>query len=117
MNKKELEKIAEFFNKQKGQKYPCSNQIVRCAVITQDRDKALSIMQDKGASLTMQGKNCLEWEFNGEKWRWDSYYGYSRRGYRFYKVILDKDINLTDDEFQFSVLARCANYCCSFEIV
>ena len=51
MNKEELEKIAEFFNKQEGQKYPCSNQIVSCAVITRDRDKALSIMQDKGASL------------------------------------------------------------------
>lgn len=116
MNKKKLEKIAEFFNKQKGQKYPCSNQIVKCVVITQDRDKALSIMKDKGASLIMRGKDYLEWELNNEKWRWYSYWGYSRRGDRFYKVIFDKNINLTEDEFEFCV-ARCANYCCSFEVI
>ena len=41
MDLKRLEHYREYFNKQKGRKYPCSNQIVRCAIVTNDRDKAV----------------------------------------------------------------------------
>ena len=36
MDLKRLEHYREYFNKQKGRKYPCSNQIVRCAIVTND---------------------------------------------------------------------------------
>ena len=116
IKQEELKKAAAYFNSQKGQQYPCSNQIVTCGVITRDRDKALSIMQDKGVTLVKQGKNQLEWKLNNEKWIW-RYWGYHIRGYRFYKLIVDKDIEMTKDEFEFSILGACGFYCCSFEIV
>ena len=42
-----LERHREYYNKQEGRKYPCSNQIVRCGVFTSDRDKAIEFMKDK----------------------------------------------------------------------
>ena len=47
MDLKRLEHYREYFNKQKGRKYPCSNQIVRCAIVTNDRDKVVDFMSDK----------------------------------------------------------------------
>lgn len=116
IKQEELKRIAKYFNQQKGQQYPCSNQIVICGVITRDRDKALSIMQSKNAVLVKHGKNKLEWKFNNERWIW-THWGYNTRGYRFYKVIVDKNIDMTEDEFAFSILGSCGNYCCSFEVV
>ena len=114
-NEKELKRIAELYNKQEGQRYPCSNQIVRCGVITRDKDKALSIMNDKGATLIKKGSHFLEWELDNERWIW-THWSYSIRGYRFYKIIVDKNTDMSDDDFQ-SVLNSCGLYCCSFEIV
>ena len=37
--KEERDKISEYFNKQEGQKYPCSNQIVLCGFVTKDDSK------------------------------------------------------------------------------
>lgn len=42
-----LERHREYYNKQEGRKYPCSNQIVRCGIFTRDRDKAIEFMKDK----------------------------------------------------------------------
>lgn len=114
-SEKELKRIAKLYNKQKGQKYPCSNQIVKCGVITRDKDKALSIMSSKGATLIKKGSYFLEWELGNEKWIW-TYWSYNLRGYRFYKIIVDKNTDMSDDDFQ-SVLNSCGLYCCSFEIV
>ena len=47
MDLKRLKRYAEYYNKQNGCKYPCSNQIVRCAIVTEDKNKAINFMKDK----------------------------------------------------------------------
>ena len=112
MDREVLEQYAEYFNNQKGRPYPCSNQIVVCAVIIQDRDKALSVMKDKGSIITRNGNNKIEWQLNNERWLWKNW-NVDSRGYRFYKLIIDKDI----DERMFRwATAHAGLYCCSMEI-
>lgn len=113
MDTKELEYYVEYFNKQEGRPYPISNQIVTCAVVTKDRDKALSIMRGKGAIVKRQTYNSIDWELNNERWIW-RIWNDGTRGYRFYKVIVDKD---ADDRLFRYVVIRCASYCCSMEII
>ena len=67
MDRKILERYASFYNKQNGQKYPCSNQIVICAIVTNDRDKALSIMEEREATIIFQSYHRIEWELNNER--------------------------------------------------
>lgn len=114
MNREVLERYAEYYNKQEGRPYPCSNQIVACGVITKDKDKALSVMKDKGAVIRRNSFNHIEWELNNEKWIWRNW-NESCRGCRFYKVIVDE--NVDENVFCYLVLPLCANYCCSFEII
>lgn len=113
MDEKELEYYVEYFNKQKGRPYPVSNQIVTCAIITEDKDKALSIMESKGAVIKRQTYNSIEWELNNERWIW-RIWNTNMRGYRFYKVIVDKDVHR--GLFRYTVV-HCALYCCSMEII
>lgn len=116
MELEELERFAKICSNREGRQYPCGNQIVVCGIATQDRDKALSVMQDKGATLKVKSEERLEWRLNNEKWVWTRW-GYHTKGYRFYKMIVDKNIDMTRDEFCFSILAACDLYCCSFEII
>ncbi len=113
MDIKELEYYAEYFNKQEGRPYPISNQIVTCAVVTSDRDKALSVMNEKGAVIKKQTYNSIEWELNNERWLW-RIWNDGTRGYRFYKIIIDKNVHR--GLFRYAVV-KCASYCCSMEIV
>ena len=115
MNQEKLEHYREYFNKQKGRKYPCSNQIVRCAIVTDDREKAVDLMKDKEIVKNIERKDYAAWLLgNGEQWVWQRWCE-NCKGYRFYKVIIDK--NISDDVFDFLVLPCCANYCCSMEII
>ncbi len=115
MNQEKLEHYKEYFNKQKGQKYPCSNQIVRCAIITDDRDKAINFMKDKEIVKKLERKDYIAWFLgNGEQWEWRKW-SKNCRGYRFYKVIVDK--NISNDIFDLLVLPCCVNYCCSMEVI
>lgn len=114
MYRKELEYYVEYFNKQKGRPYPVSNQIITCAIITKDKDKALSIMESKGAIRKRQTHNSIEWELNNEKWIWRSWND-NCRGYRLYKAIVDEDID--ENIFRCLIIPSCDNYCCSFEII
>ena len=113
---KELQRLAKIFNAQPGRKYPCSNQIVICAVVANNRDKALEIMKNKGAALTRVSNRFIEWNLDNELWIWRPW-NPNIRGYRFYKVIIDKDIDMSYNDFGNSILASCGFYCCSFEIV
>lgn len=113
MDREVLECKAKFCNKAKGQKFPYSNQIVVCGVITHNRDKALFIMNIKGATIKSQSLHRIEWELNNEKWIWRNW-NESCRGYRFYKVIIDE--NIDDDVFRYIIAPHLA-YCCSFEIM
>lgn len=114
MDRKRLEQCVEFYNKQEGRKFPCSNQVVRCGVITDDRNKALAIMHKKGATIKLQSLTRIEWELDNEKWLWRNW-NESCRGYRLYKVIVDE--NIDENVFHYLISPLCANYCCSFEII
>lgn len=113
MNQEILEHYVEYFNKQEGRAYPCSNQIVVCGVITEDRDKALSAMEERGAVIKKQHYNYIEWELNNERWLW-RYWNMNHRGYRFYKILVDEDID--DELFEFARI-KSSLYCCSMEII
>ena len=114
MDRKILECKAEFYNKREGKKFPCSNQVVLCGIITDDRDKALSVMNKKGATIKLQYPHRIEWVLNNERWLWRNW-NESCKGYRFRRVIIDE--NVDENVFRDFVLPCCANYCCSFEII
>lgn len=112
----ELEYYRDYFNKQEGRKYPCSNQTVRCIVITDDKDKAVNFMRCKPVAEKREYDhgNIIEWFLkNGDKWLWRVWNG-SCRSYRFYKIAIDK--NVDKELFEYLVLPYCNIYCCSFEI-
>ena len=113
MDRKILEHYVGHFNKQEGRPYPCSNQIVVCAVITKDRDKALSGMEERGAVIKRQSYNSIEWELNNERWLWRTW-NENARGYRFYKILVDE--NVDENLFHF-VTVYSSLYCCSMEII
>lgn len=114
VNQEVLEHYVEYYNKQEGRKFPCSNQIVTCGIITDDKDKALTVMDKKGAIVKLQSHHKIEWELNNEKWIWRNW-NESCRGCRLYKVIVDE--NVDENVFRYLVSPLCANYCCSFEII
>lgn len=115
MNKEILEHYVEYFNKQEGRRYPFSNQTVLCAIITNDKDKALNFMKDKPVVRMESGNSSINWYLdNGERWLWRTW-SESMRGCRFYKVAVDQ--NISDDIFNFFVLPFCASYCCSMEVI
>ena len=112
MTQEVLKHYVERFNKQKGNPYPCSNQTVVCGIIT-NRDKAISIMEERGAVIKKQCHNYIEWELNNERWLWRNW-NMNHRGYRFYKILVDK--NIDDELFEF-VRIKSSLYCCSMEII
>lgn len=115
MNREKLEHYREYFNKQKGRKYPCSNQIVCCAIVTDDRNKAFNFMNGREVVKKLVRKDQAAWLLaNGERWEWRKWNEHCR-GHRFYKVAIDKDIS--DDIFDFLVLPCSGLYCCSMEII
>ena len=112
---KYLEHYAGYFNKQKGQKYPCSNQIVLCGIVTKDKNKAIDFMKDKNIIDKRERRNEIIWFLdNGERWMWRNW-NVDHRGYRFYKIAVDKVIDI--DLFHLFVVPKCSLYCCSFEII
>ena len=116
MDRKRLERLAEKFSKQEGQNYPCGNQVVLCGVITNNKDKALSVMKERGAVITSKWSISprIEWELDGERWLWRNW-NESSRAIRFYKVLVDE--NIDENTFNYLIMPRLACYCCSFEII
>lgn len=113
MIREKLKHYVEYFNSQEGREHPCSNQTVVCGIITKDKDKALSIMEEKGAVIKRMCNDYIEWELNNERWLWRNW-NMNHRGYRFYKILVDKDID--DELFEFAIIKSCL-YCCSMEII
>ena len=110
-----LERHREYYNKQEGRKYPCSNQIVCCGVFTSDRDKAIEFMKDKDVAERRERKDSITWFLNnGEQWVWTNW-NESHRGYRFYKVAVDRDIDR--NIYECLVMPYTGLYCCSFEFI
>lgn len=112
---KVLEDYKEYFDKQIGRKNPYSNQIVLCGIITTDKNKAINFMKDKNTIYKIERNNEIIWFLdNGEKWIWRNW-NVNHRGYRFYKIAVDKVIE--QELFKFFVVPKCSLYCCSFEII
>lgn len=111
MNLERLEYYSEYFNKRKGR----SNQMIPCAIITDDRNKAINLMKDKKIVKKIEREDYVAWLLdNGEQWiwqRWNKHF----LGCRFYKIIVDK--NITDEVFDLLVLPCAAGFCCSMEII
>ena len=80
-----LKKYACYFNRQKGRIYPCSNQIVTCVYITEDKQEVINYLNKNNLSITKKSKNIIEWQENNERWRWHPM-SEAFKGYRFYKV-------------------------------
>lgn len=115
MDRSVLEYWSEYYNKQEGRKYPYSNQIVICGIITDDRNKALNFMKDKEFIIKQELSHQITWVLpNGEVWKWRNWND-TMRGYRFYKIAIDENVN--DELFKFLVLPLCSSYCCSMEII
>ena len=115
MNRERLKYLSEYYNKQEGRKYPCSNQTVICGIITNDRNKALNFMKDKEFTRKQERFDQIVWTLpNGEVWKW-RYWNETIRGHRFYKVAVDENVN--DELFEFCILPLCSLYCCSMEII
>ena len=116
--RKLIYKYASLFNKQKGQKYPCSNQIVTCIYITDNPQEVydyLKLNKDNIEGLIKRAINYIEWQENNEKWIWRPITD-SIRGYRFYKVKISK--NYDDDEKLRCLIIPCYyHYCCSWEVM
>ena len=115
MKREVLEQYSEYFNNQKGQNYPCSNQVVLCGIVTDDRDKAIEFMKDKEFVEKRERYNQIDWILaNGERWLWRIWYA-NCRGYRFYKIAIDE--NISDKIFDNLIKPSCVSYCCSMEII
>ena len=89
INKEILEHYVKYFNNQERLLNPSTKPIGHCVVITEDRDKALSVMKERGAvikreyyTLAGQSRKDIEWELNGETWLWKDWCE-SHSGYRF----------------------------------
>ena len=110
-----LQQFAEYYNNQEGRKYPCSNQIVVCGIITKERDLAINFMKDKSIVEKRECKKQIDWRLdNGEHWIWKSSWE-NCRGYRFHKIAIDTLIDR--DLFNYFVRPYCCLYCCSVEII
>lgn len=114
---RELEYIRDHFNKQEGCKYPCSNQCVRCGIVTDDKEKAIKFMENKSVveKREYDHGNVIKWFLeNDEIWLWRNW-NCNCRGYRFYKVAVDK--NISRELLDLFVIPFASMYCCSFEII
>lgn len=102
--------LTEYFNKQEGQNYPCSNQVVVCGFCTSNlkkwekfRDNQKNYIYKEQFSIRLK---------NGERWDYINPY-WNVRGYRLYKVLADKTL---DRKIIYEkIIVACAHYCKSFE--
>ena len=62
-----------------------------CAIITLDKHKAESIMEEKGAIKLFESNNRVDWELDNERWMW-RYWDKMLIRCRLRKIIIDKDI-------------------------
>lgn len=107
--------IYDYFNQQKGQRYPCSNQIVTCIYITDNPQEVYNYLNLNNINIIKRTKNYIEWQENNERWIWRPIKD-NCRGYRFYKVKISKNY---DDEKKIRelILPSCFHYCCSWEVM
>lgn len=106
-------KLTEYFSKQEGQNYHCSNQAVVCGFVALYRSDWQRFIHDNKNKIARQYRSTAILLKNDESWVWINPSDYSIRGYRFYKVLADKNIN--KEIIEEAILPRCSFYCKSFE--
>ena len=113
-----LQHYKNIYEQRKGQKEPCSNQVVLCGIFTKDIEKAKKYIKAKNIEIIKELKNLdsPEWILsNGERWKvfkhWNEYY----RGYRYYKLAIDSDIDIAI--FLNGIRPYATHYCCSLDII
>ena len=60
--------LADYFNQEEGQKYPCSNQIVTCAYITNNSQEVYNYLNKNNITPIRISKTHIEWQENNERW-------------------------------------------------
>ena len=110
-----LEEYTNYFNKQIGRNFPCSNQIVVCIYITKDKQEVLNYLSKNNITPIQKAKKYIKWQEKNEYWIWCPILENSR-GLRFYKVKISK--NYDDYEMlKKRIIPCCSLYCCSWEVI
>lgn len=104
MTNEEIGIISERINGQDGRKYPCSNQVVVCGFFSTE-EKWNRFVQDNKNCIQEQRKREIKLS-NNERWCYFDMNSFLFKGYRFYKIKVDKDINR-------EVFYKCIYPCCS----
>ena len=111
LTEKEIERVTADISRQEGRKYPCSNQIVTCGFFSDD-GKWQDFVNENKYKLKYNRKDsiCLA---DDEIWHHFSMTNYSCRGYRFYKIKVDRNINRWI--FYENIYPYCSMYCKEIE--
>lgn len=109
MTKEQRKNISKSIKSQKGQKYPCSNQIVCCGYVSYEKDWKKFCKRNK-YFIKGKRKDSIKLK-NNEIWRFFNLISLKEnmRGFRFYKIKIDKNIN--PDLFYHYIYPCCAHYC------
>ena len=91
MTEEEMKLISERINKQKGRKYPCSNQIVVCGFFSTDEEWNNFVNNNFDKIKTQQKDRVIF--ANKEQWYHFNYINYLQRGYIFYKIKSSRNVN------------------------
>lgn len=111
ISKEERDKISNWINNQEGRRYPCSNQIVCCGFVTDDNEKWQNFIEQNKDSIEKLTKREIVFD---SRERWIKIpLNSSFRGYRYYKIKVDK--NIDKNFLEQVILPCCANYCCELE--
>ena len=106
-------KLTKYFSKQEGQSYPCSNQEVVCGFVSLDLNDWKKFLKNLDKEITWKTRQFQAVLSNNERWVFINPNQNNARGYRFYKVLVNKDINKKIIEEK--ILPQCSFYCKSFE--
>ena len=107
--------LANYFNQEEGRKYPCSNQIVCCAYITNNSQEVYDYLNKKNIIPIKVSKTRIEWQENNERWIWLPI-TWNTKGYRLYKVKISKNYN-NEEILKKIIIPCCSLYCCSWEVM
>ena len=107
--------LANYFNQKQGRKYPCSNQVVVCAYITDNSQEVYNYLSKNNIIPIRISKTRIEWQENNERWIWLPI-TQNIRGYRFYKIKISKNYN-NEEMLKKRIIPQCSLYCCSWEVM
>ena len=111
LTEKEMLLISVAISKQKGQNYPCSNQIVTCGIFSSEEYWDEFCLKNE-YKMKRRTKYWIEFEY-GERWTYFNPDIYPFRGFRFHKIKVTRNINRR--LFLECVYPCCALYCKEIE--